>query len=125
MYSKPLYASPVYQYDGKPTYTMVELDILKMDAEGRDLMDQMVEHVGDVLLTAEVHHFCILTVELERMEQILVENEEAWGQLASAKLGAIRRLEMADALARIKERNEGLVDDVLQQTEMVLCGHRT
>ncbi len=59
------------------------------------------------------------------MEQVLVENEDAWGQLASAKLGAIRWLEMADALTQIKERNEGLVDDVLWQNEMVLCGHIT
>ncbi len=34
VYSKPLYASPIYQYDGKPTYTVAELDILKMDVEG-------------------------------------------------------------------------------------------
>ncbi len=34
VYSKPLYASPIYQYDGKPTYTMVELDVLKADTVG-------------------------------------------------------------------------------------------
>jgi len=32
----------------------------------------------------------MITSELERMETVLVENEEAWGQLAAAKLGAIR-----------------------------------
>ncbi len=35
------------------------------------------------------------------METVLVENEEAWGQLAAAKLGVIRQLEMADANGRI------------------------
>ncbi len=39
----------------------------------------------------------MVMAELERMETVLVENEEAWGQLAAAKLGVIRRLEMADA----------------------------
>ncbi len=43
VYSKPLYASPIYKYDGKPTYTTAELDVLKVDVEGRDLMDRMVE----------------------------------------------------------------------------------
>jgi len=34
VYSKPLYATPIYQYDGKPTYTTADLDVLKMDVEG-------------------------------------------------------------------------------------------
>ena len=32
VYSKLLYAAPVYQYDGKPIYTTEELDYLKGDA---------------------------------------------------------------------------------------------
>ncbi len=62
--------------------------------------------------------------ELERMETILVENEEAWGQLAAAKLGAIRRLEMADANKRINANNQGFVDDVLQVNEEILRGRK-
>ncbi len=32
VYSKLLYTAPIYQYDGKPVYTMAELDYLKADA---------------------------------------------------------------------------------------------
>ncbi len=85
----------------------------------------MVEQVGDLSLTAEVHRFRILMAKLEHMEQVLIENEDTWGQLAAAKLGAIQRLEMADALACINERNEGFVDDALWVNKMVLHGRRT
>ncbi len=59
------------------------------------------------------------------MEMILVENKEAWGQLAAAKMGTIRRLEMTDAITQINERNDGFVDDTLHANEIVLCGCRT
>ncbi len=120
-----LYTSPIYQYDGKPIYMMVELDFLKADAKGHEITDHMVSHVGDLSLMAKVHRFWVVTMELEWMEKVLVENEEAWGQLASAKLGAIQWLEMADAITQIKERDEGFVDDALQANEAVLHGRRS
>ncbi len=89
VFSKPLYASPVYAFDGKPTYVTGELDYLKADAQGRELTDRLIDREGDLSLKAEVHRFRMLTTELERMEAVLVENEEQWGQLAAAKLGAI------------------------------------
>ncbi len=72
----------------------------------------------------EIHRFRIVVAELERMEQALVENEEAWGQLAAAKLGAIQCLEMADAIGRINLNNDGLVDDVLRVNEEILHGRK-
>jgi len=39
VFSKPLYASPVYKFDGKPTYATGELDYLKANAEGREFTD--------------------------------------------------------------------------------------
>ncbi len=33
VYSKLLYTSPVYSFNGKPVYTVQELEVLKMDAE--------------------------------------------------------------------------------------------
>ena len=58
------------------------------------------------------------------METILVENEEAWGQLAAAKLGVIRQLEMADANARLSASNQGFVDDALRVNEELLRGRK-
>ncbi len=124
VFSKPLYASPVYAYDGKPTYAAGELDYLKADAEGREFTDRLIDREGDLSLKAEVHRFRMVTSELERMEAVLVENEEAWGQLAAAKLGAIRRLEMADANRRINANNQGFVDDALRVNEKILRGRK-
>ncbi len=125
VYSKPLYAAPIYLYDSKPTYKTEELDYLKVDAEGHEMTNRMINRVGDLSLTAEVHRFHVITAELERMEQVLVENKEAWGQLAAAKLGTIRCLEMADVVERINVRNEGFVDDTLRVNEEILCGRRS
>jgi len=124
VFSKPLYASPIYRYDGKPTYATADLDYLKADAEGREFTDRLIDREGDLSLKAEVHRFRMVTAELERMETVLVENEEAWGQLAAAKLGTIRRLEMADAKARIDANNQGFVDNALRTNEEILRGHK-
>src|SRR6266702_1059195 len=122
VFSKHLYALPVYAFDGKPTYVDGELDYLKADAEGREFTDRLIDREGNLSLKAEVHRFRMITAELERMETVLVENEEAWGQLAAAKLGAIRQLEMADANGRINANNQGFVDDVLHVNEEILHG---
>ncbi len=90
VFSKPLYTSPVYNFDSKPTYVTGELDYLKIDAQGQEFTDRLIDREGDLSLKVEVHRFHMVTAELERMEAILVGNEEAWGQLAAAKLGAIR-----------------------------------
>ncbi len=124
VFSKPLYAAPIYQFDGKPTYATGELDYLKIDAEGREFTDRLIDREGDLSLKAEVHWFRIITAKLERMESVLVENEEAWGQLAAAKLGVIRRLEMADARKRINANNDRFVDDALCVNEEVLRGRK-
>ena len=113
VFSKPLYATPVYKFEGKPTYTTAELDYLKADAQGRDMTDWMIDRMHNILLKVEIHRFHVITVELERMEQVLVENEDVWGQLAAAKLGVIRRLKMADAVERVNAANDGFVDNAL------------
>src|SRR6266702_3690489 len=124
VFSKPLYAAPVYAFDSKPTYATGELDYLKVDAQGREFTDRLIDREGDLSLKVEVHRFRMITNELERMETVLVENEEAWGQLAAAKLGAIRRLEMADANERINANNQGFVDDALRVNEEILRGRK-
>ncbi len=124
VFSKPLYASPVYTYDGKPTYATGELDYLKVDAQGREFTDWLIDREGDLSLKAEIHRFHMITNKLERMETVLVENEEAWGQLATAKLGVIRWLEMADVNKRINANNQGFVDDALRVNEEILRGRK-
>ncbi len=43
VFSKPLYAMPVYKFNGKPTYTTVELDYLKADAQGWEMTDWLIK----------------------------------------------------------------------------------
>jgi len=66
-----LYASLVYQFDGKPTYVTGELDYLKADVEGREFTDRLIDREGDLSLKAEVHRFHMVTAKLERMEAVV------------------------------------------------------
>jgi len=124
VYSKPLYATPIYSFDGKPVYTVKELEMLKTDAKECNCTDHMIQRLGDPSLMAEVHHFHVLTDKLDCMEEVLVANKDQWGHLAAAKLGVICRLEMSDTLGRIQSQDDGPVDDALCTAhEAQLCGH--
>ncbi len=126
VYSKPLYTSPIYHYDGKPTYKAQELELLKMDAEGKEQTNHMLHRLHDPSLTAEVHHFHMVLQELDQVEEALINNKDQWGELAAMKLTMIRRLEMADTLQRLQEQDEGLIDDALRAVaEGLQRGHCT
>jgi len=57
VYTKPLYAVPIFHYDGKPVYKAQELEMLKKDVEGKEQTDHMIHHLNDPSLMAEVHRF--------------------------------------------------------------------
>jgi len=113
VYTQPLYAVPVFHYDGKPVYKVQELEKLKMDAKGREQMDCMIHRLHDPLLTAEVHRYRVMTQELGRLEEAIAKGEDRWGELVAMQCRTIQRLEMADTLTRIADIDDGLVDDVL------------
>jgi len=124
VYSKLLYASPIYHYNRKLVYMVQELEMLKMDAEGKEQTNHMIHHLHDASLMAEIHHFCMVSQELDWVKEAIVENEDQWGELAAMKLKMIRRLEMADALQRLQEQDKGLIDDALQSIgESLQRGH--
>ncbi len=86
----------------------------------------MIHRLNDPSLLAEVHQFRVMAQELERLEEAIAEGEDRWGELAAMHCKTIRRLEMADALLRIGDQNEGLVDDVLRMAgENERRGRRT
>ncbi len=120
IFTKPLYTAPIFHYDGKPVYRAEQLEKLKLGVEGQDQTDQMIHRLNDPSLMAEVHQFCIMTQELEQLEEAIAESEDRWGELASMHCKTIQRLEMADVLLRIQDQDEGLVDDVLRGNEQ--CG---
>ncbi len=52
--------------------------------------------------------------ELGWLEEAIVESKDRWGEIAGMHCRTIQRLEMADALARIQDQDDGLVDDALR-----------
>ncbi len=117
LFTKPLYAAPIFHYDGKPMYQAEQLEKLKLGAEGQDQMDRMIRRLNNPSLMAEVHRYCVMAQELEQIEEAIAETEDQWGELTGMHCKTIRRLEMVDALARIQDQDEGLVDDILRGYE--------
>ncbi len=113
VYTQPLYAVPIFHYDRKPIYRAQELEMLKMKAKGREQTDRMIHHLHNPSLTVEVHHFRMMSQELECLEEAIAEGEDRWGEIVAMQCKTIWRLEMADALAHIEDTDSGLVDDVL------------
>jgi len=113
VYTKPLYATPIFHYGGKPVYKAQELELLKKDAEGEEQTNRMIHRLHDTSLTVEVHCFHMVLQEIDCLEEAMVDNEDRWGKLVAMQLKTIRRLEMADALLQIKDQDDGLVDDIL------------
>src|SRR6266702_2241820 len=114
VYTTPLYAAPIFHYDGKPVYKAQELEFLKAGAADQEQTDRRIKRIGDPSLVVEVHRFRIMTQEITRLEEAIAEGEDRWGELAAMQCRTIRRLEMADALNCIKDQDEGLVDDILR-----------
>src|SRR6266702_4493174 len=114
VYTKPLYMDPVFHYDGKPVYRAEQLEKLKLGAEGQDQTDWLIRRLNNPSLEAEIHQFRVMGQELERLEEAITASEDRWGEMAGMHCHTIRRLEMADALARIEGQDGGLVDDALR-----------
>ena len=126
VYTQPLYTALIFHYNGKPVYRVQELEMLKLEAEGKIQTDRMISHLHDPSLTAEVHCFHMMSQELGRLEEAIAESEDRWGELVAMQCKTIWRLEMADTLARIRDTDEGLVDNVLRSVgESSQHGHCT
>ncbi len=95
-------------------YRAPQLEALKLGAEGQERTDRMIRRLNDPSLEAEVHRFRVMAQELERLEEAIAQSEDKWGEMAGMHCRTIRRLEMADALARIQDQDDGLVDDALR-----------
>ncbi len=125
VYTKPLYAAPIFHYDGKPVYRAQQLETLKLGAEGQAQTDRMIRRLNDPSLEAEIHRFRVMAQELGRIEEAIAASEDMWGEIAGMHCRTIRRLEMADTLARIQDQDDGLVDDALRMVgKDEQCGRR-
>ncbi len=76
VFTKPLYAAPIFHYDGKPVYQAEHLEKLKLGAEGQDQTDRMIRRLNDSSLAAEIHQFHVMGQELARLEESIAEGED-------------------------------------------------
>jgi hypothetical protein len=74
------------------------------------MIDREVAELHDVTVHAKVTRYCTLTADLTYLESRLMELERQWGETSSKKLGCIRRLEMANVLARLVTQRGDILD---------------
>ena len=79
----------------------------------RERINGCIVAIRDQALEGEVHRYRMLTADLVMLNVRIQELEQVWGTMDAARLGCIRRLEMADTLARIQDVEERTIGGVL------------
>ena len=110
VYAAPCYAHPQLSFAKRPHYPKEDLIIFDVKYDKHRKIDAAITHLKDPSVRAEVHRYRLVSGELDRLEQLLINLEAKWGKLAAQKLGAICRLEMANAMAHIEEVQRDKVD---------------
>ena len=98
IYAAPCYACPQLSFGVRPHYPQEDLIIFNTGYDECRKIDATVTHLKDPSLRAELHHYRAMSGELDRLEQLLINLEVKWGELAMQKLGTICCLEMANAM---------------------------
>jgi len=86
------------------------LDVLTAEHTNHAVVDRCARDLGDESVLAEIHRFRTLTQEGDCIEVWIIELEKAFGEVQALKLGSIWCMEMADVMARLKERQESMLD---------------
>ncbi len=110
VYPRPLYATPFLTFARCPIYPQEDLDVLTTEHTDHATVDRCARDLGDKSVIAEIHRFRVLTQEGDRIEARIIELERAFGEVQALKLGSIWRMEMADVMAHLEERREGMLD---------------
>ena len=97
-------------FDAHPHYLEEDLIIFDVGYDEHHKIDTAISRLKDPSVRAEVHHYRSASGELDHLEQLLINLKAKWGELATQKLGVIRRLEMANAMACIEEVQQDEVD---------------
>ena len=80
---------------------------------GRERIDGCLRTLRDRSLEAEVHRFRMLQQETAMLNTRIRELEQVWGTMDAARLGCVRRLEMADTIARMRDVEEHSLERML------------
>jgi hypothetical protein len=110
VFAKPLHATPEYVFGTRPIYIMEDLEVLDEGHAQRAMIDREIAELHNVTVRAEVTRYRSLAADLVYLEGRLMELERQWGEMSSKKLGCIRRLEMANILARLETQHGNFLD---------------
>jgi hypothetical protein len=110
VFAKPLHATPEYLFGERPIYVLEDLEVLDEGHARRAMIDREIAELHDVTVCAEVTRYRVLTADLAYLESRLMELERQWGETSSKKLGCIRRLKMANILARLEVQRGAILD---------------
>jgi hypothetical protein len=110
VFAKPLHATPEYVFGTRPIYVMEDLEVLDEGHIQRAMIDREIAELHDIMVCAEVVRYRSLAADLVYLEGHLMELERQWGEMSSKKLGCIRRLEMANILARLEIQCGNILD---------------
>jgi hypothetical protein len=105
VFAKPLHTTPEYVFGTRPIYIMEDLEVLDKGHARRAMIDREIEELHNITVCAKVVRYRSLAVDLVYLEGRLMELERQWGEMSSKKLGCIRRLEMANVLARLETQH--------------------
>ncbi|KAH8978793.1 hypothetical protein EDB92DRAFT_1821360 [Lactarius akahatsu] len=112
VYSRPLYAEPQVREASKPHYTPEDMYAFVGGHSNQHRMDRAVNELKDVGLKAELTRYRAYKHEAERMEQRLHALAQALGRVQGELTRCKFRLEMANVLDQVTERQEAWVGGI-------------
>jgi hypothetical protein len=110
VFAKPLHATLEYVFGARPIYLLEDLEDLDEGHARHAMIDREIAELRDVMVRAKVVCYRSLTADLTYLEGRLVELKRQWGATSAKKLGCIRRLEMANVLARLETQRGNILD---------------
>ena len=102
-YGGPLYVVPDHDQGDRPQYAQDDFWRFKYGADDFDWFDSTLEHIGDLLLTAEVTCYCKASRLFFQYQEETCKIKECLWQAGQLKDASGHRLEGANELHRIEE----------------------
>ena len=104
----PLHVLPDHDMGEQPWYAPDNLWCFKYGTDDKARFDNALEHIHDLLLTAEVEQFCKASRLFFIYQEEICKIEEHMWEVGQLKVTSTCRLEGANALSRIEATAEEL-----------------
>ena len=124
-YGGPLYVLPDHNQGERPQYAHDDLWRFKYSADERAQFDNALEHIHNLLLTAEVTHFHEASHLFFMYQEEVHKIEKHMWEAGQLKNASARRLEGANTLDKIEAAAEELDGRVVPWQVHTECGRST